>query len=93
MTYVLRERVNNRYYCKDHNKIIEFNDIQTAHNFLNAFSQYAMSMAMTLLMQTQDPGIIAEVQQVLQSTTIDEKPDSEFSEFINYDDILRSKGR
>lgn len=87
MTYVLRERVNNRYYCKDHNKIIEFNDAQTAHNFLAAFSQYAMAMAMNT-----DPFMIGEIQTVINSTTVDEKPASGICEYINYNDILRSKG-
>ena len=90
MSYVLRERVTDHYYCKDHNKIIEFDDIQTARNFLAAFGQYAMAMAMPMVLQ--DPGLIAEVQQVIQSTTIDEKPNSGVVEYINYNDILRSKG-
>jgi hypothetical protein len=90
MTYVLRERVNNRYYCKDHNKIIEFDDPQTAHNFLATFGQYAMMMAMSMIKQ--DPGIILEVQQILNATTIDEKPDCNTVEFITYNDILKSKG-
>lgn len=87
MTYVLRERVNNRYYCKDHDKIIEFSDIQTAHNFLAGFSQYAMTMAM----QT-NPFMIGEIQSLINSTTVDEKPNSGFCEYITYEDILKSKG-
>lgn len=90
MTYVLRERVNNRYYCKDHNKIIEFDDIRDAHNFLNAFGQYAMAMAMERVMND-GPGILAEVQQVLNATTIDEKPNCD-CKFINYKEILKEKG-
>ena len=86
MTYVLRERVNNRYYCKNHNKIIEFNNIQDAHNFLAAFGQYAMTMAMQYMMQ--DPSIIAEVQQVLNATTVDEKPECD-CEFINYENLTK----
>ena len=89
MSYVLRERVNNKYYCKDHNKIIEFNDIQDAHNFLAVFGQYAMTMAMQYMMS--DPGIISEVQQVLNATTVDEKPNCD-CEFITYEDILKNKG-
>lgn len=91
MSYVLRERVNNRYYCKDHNKIIEFDDIRDAHNFLNAFGQYAMTMGMEQAMHY-DLSFFAEIQQVLNSTTIDEKPDSYIGEFINYKDILKEKG-
>ena len=90
MTYVLRERVNNQYYCKDHNKIIEFNNIREAHDFLNAFGQYAMSKAMEIAMRG-NPGIIADVQQLLQSTTVDEKPNCN-CEFISYNEILKQKG-
>ena len=91
MTYVLRERVNNRYYCKDHNKIIEFEDIRDAHDFLNGFGQYAMTRAMEKAIEG-NPGIVMEVQQLLQSTTIDEKPDSGKCEFISYNEILKQKG-
>lgn len=87
MTYVLRERVNNRYYCKDHNKIIEFDTIDEARNFLAQFSQVAMTMAMSQIMMG-NSGLINEVQQVCQSTTIDEKPNCN-CEFINYKDIVR----
>ena len=85
MTYVLRERVNNRYYCKDHNKIIEFDTIDEARYFLNGFFEYAMARAMNMI-QDEGPGIIGEVQQVIQSTTIDEKPICECG-FINFKDI------
>ena len=88
MTYVLRERVNNRYYCKDHNKIIEFdtNTIDEARNFLNQFTNIAMTLAMEQVM-TGNPGLINEVQQVCQSTTIDERPVCS-CEFVNYKDIV-----
>lgn len=85
MTYVLRERVYNRYYCKDHNKIIEFDAIDEARDFLNQFTNIAITMAMGQAMMG-DPGLINEVQQVCQSTTIDEKPICN-CEFINYKNI------
>lgn len=87
MTYVLRERVYNRYYCKDHNKIIEFDTIDEARNFLGQFEQYAIAMAMSQMMMG-NSGLISEVQQVCQSTTIDEKPNCN-CEFINFKDIKR----
>lgn len=84
MSYVLREQVNDRYYCKDHNKIIEFDTIDEARNFLNRFSQIALAMGMqTMLTGGTDLG---EIQQVCQSTIIEEKPNCE-CEFINYKDI------
>lgn len=87
MTYVLRERTQNRYYCKDHNKIIEFDTIDEARNFLSQFEQIAMAMAMGQMMRG-DAGLISEVQQVCQSTTIDEKPNCN-CKFINFKDIKR----
>lgn len=87
MSYVLRERVYNRYYCKDHNKIIEFDTIDEARNFLSQFEQVAMAMAMGQMMMG-NSGLISEVQQVCQSTTIDEKPNCN-CEFINFKDIKR----
>ena len=86
MTYVLRERVNNRYYCKDHNKIIEFDTLDEARNFLTQFEQIAMAIAMGQMMM--NPGILQEVQQVCQSTTIDEKPICN-CEFVNYKNLKR----
>lgn len=85
MTYVLRERVNNQYYCKDHNKIIEFDTIDEARNFLNQFTNIAVTIAMGQVMMG-NPGLINEVQQVCQSTTIDEKPECN-CEFINFKNI------
>ena len=82
MTYVLRERVNNRYYCKDHNKIIEFDTIDEAREFLNGFFNYSMAEGMNYAMHG-NPAIIGEIQQVIQSTTIDEKPECN-CEFINF---------
>lgn len=86
MTYVLRERVNNRYYCKDHNKIIEFDTLDEARNFLTQFEQIAMAIAMGQMMM--NPGVLQEVQQVCQSTTIDEKPICN-CEFVNYKTLKR----
>ncbi len=86
MSYVLRERVNNRYYCKDHNKIIEFDTLDEARNFLTQFEQVAMAIAMGQIMM--NPGILQEVQQVCQSTTIDEKPTCN-CEFVNYKILKR----
>ena len=87
MAYVLRERVYNRYYCKDHNKIIEFDTIDEARNFLGQFEQIAIAMAMSQVMMG-NSGLISEVQQVCQSTTIDEKPNCN-CEFVNFKDIKR----
>ena len=87
MTYVLRERTQNRYYCKDHNKIIEFDTIEEARDFLSQFEQVALAKAMGLAVMG-NPQLINEVQQVCQSTTIDEKPICE-AEFINYNDIRK----
>ena len=86
MTYVLRERVKNRYYCKDHNKIIEFDTLDEARNFLTQFEQIAMTIAMGQIMM--NPGILQEVQQVCQSTTIDKKPPCN-CEFVNYKTLKR----
>ena len=84
MTYILREQVKNRYYCKDHNKIIEFDTIDEARDFLNHFSQIALAMGMqTMLTGGADLG---EIQQVCQSTIIEEKPKCN-CEFINFKDI------
>ena len=85
MTYVLREQVYNRYYCKDHNKIIEFDTIEEARNFLNQFTNIAMAMAMGQVMAG-NPGLINEVQQVCQSTIVEEKPKCDCN-FINFKDI------
>jgi hypothetical protein len=85
MTYVLREGIYNRYYCKDHNKIIEFDTIEEAHNFLNHFAQVASALAMSQIMT--NPGIMNEVQQAIQSTKIDEKPKTGTCEYINYKEI------
>ena len=89
MTYVLREQVNNRYYCKDHNKIIEFDTIDEARLFLNNFANFAMAMGMSTIMQ--NPGVMNDIQQVCQSTTIDEKPACD-CEFVNYKKIKEEKG-
>jgi hypothetical protein len=87
MTYVLRERIQNRYYCKDHNKIIEFDTINEARNFLSQFEQYAMAMAISQMMTRNHSFLINDVQQVCQSTTIDEKPENCTCVFINYKNI------
>jgi len=86
MTYVLRERTQNRYYCKDHNKIIEFDTIDEARNFLSQFEQVAMTLAIRQIMI--NPSFLQEVQQVCQSTTIDDKPECQCV-FINYKDIVK----
>lgn len=88
MTYVLRENIYNRYYCKDHNKIIEFDTINEAQNFLNQFANVAMAMGMQYTMSG-NPMIINEIQQVVQSTKIEERPTNCTCEFINYKDIRR----
>lgn len=90
MGYVLREQINNQYYCKDHNKIIVFPNEQIAADFVNAFAQYAMTQAMQFMME--DPGLIMEVQQTLQSTKIEEQPKGDNITFITYEEILREKG-
>ena len=86
MTYVLREQVKNRYYCKDHDKIIEFNNINEARNFLAQFSQIAILMGMKNL---SDPEVsdLSEIQAVCQSTIVEEKPNNCECEFINFNDI------
>ena len=86
MTYVLREQVKNRYYCKDHNKIIEFDTIDQARNFLAQFSQVTILMGMRAM---NDPEIsdLGEINAVCQSTIVEEKPDNCECEFINFNDI------
>lgn len=91
MEYVLRETINNQYYCKDHTKIIVFDSQEKANLFLNAFAQYAMTNAMTTMM-SEDPINIMEVQQVLHSTIIEEKPSDETINFISFEDIMKEKG-
>ena len=85
MSYVLREQVYNRYYYKDHNKIIEFDTIEEARNFLNQFSQVALFMGVQAL---SNPEIadLGEIQQVCQSTIVEEKPKCDCN-FINFKDI------
>ena len=90
MGYVLREQLNNQYYCKNHNKIIVFPNEQIAADFVNAFAQYAMAQAMQFMME--DPRLIIEVQQTLQSTKIEGQPKENNLEFITYEEILREKG-
>lgn len=90
MEYVLREQINNQYYCKDHTKIITFPNEQLASQFVNSFAQYAMTMGMQQIMN--NPGLIMEVQQTLSSTTIEEKPKDETLSFITIEDILKEKG-
>lgn len=86
MTYVLREQVNNRYYCKDHNKIIEFDTIDEARNFLAQFSQIAILMGMKNL-GNPEVSDLSEIQAVCQSTIIEEKPINCECKFINFNDI------
>lgn len=90
MEYVLREQINNQYYCKDHTKIITFPNEQLASQFVNSFGNYAMTMALSQMMD--NPGLIMEVQQALSATTIEEKPKDETLSFITIEDILREKG-
>lgn len=90
MGYVLREQINNQYYCKDHNKIIVFPNEQLAAQFIQSFANYAMTNAMQYMME--NPGMIMEVQQVLNATTIEEKPKDNSLNFISIEDILREKG-
>jgi hypothetical protein len=88
MSYVLRERVKNRYYCKDHDTVIEFDTIEEARDFLANFSNYAImhGMGMSMMGGFADMG---SVQQVVQSTTIDEKPECETMKFINWKDVKK----
>jgi hypothetical protein len=88
--YVLRETLSNQYYCKDHNKIIVFPNQQLASQFLNTFANYAMTMAMQNMIS--NPGAIIEIQQILSSTIIEEKPKDDSLNFVTIEDILREKG-
>lgn len=90
MEFVLREQINNQYYCKDHTKIITFPNEQMASQFVNSFANYAMAMGMARMMS--NPGLLMEVQQVIHSTTIEEKPKDYKGEYITIEEILREKG-
>jgi hypothetical protein len=84
MTYVLREQVQNRYYHKDE-KIIDFDTINEARNFLNQFNQFALAMGMQAILRG---GIdLGEITQVCQSTIVEDKPLNCECGFINYNDI------
>lgn len=82
MSYVLREQIENRYYCKEGTKIIEFNKIENAYNFLNSFGAYCMMRAMN-----EDIGLLGIIQQVLNATIVEEKPENCECEFINYENL------
>ena len=90
MEFVLREQINNQYYCKDHSKIIVFPNEQIASQFLEVFANYAMANAMQNMMS--NPSLIMEVQQKLASTTIEEKPQDNTLNYILLEDIMREKG-
>lgn len=87
MSYVLREQVKNRYYCKDHNKVIEFDTMDEARNFLNNFSNFAMTYGIGLSMRGGIAADLGEIQQVLQSTIIELKPNCNTMEYVNYKTI------
>ena len=89
MTYVLRERVKNRYYCKDHYNVIEFDTIDEAREFLNNFANFAMTYGIGMAMQGGIAADLGIIQQIIQSTTIDEKPNCNTIEFINWKEVQR----
>ena len=90
MEFVLRAQSNNQYYCKNHNKIIIFPNQEIASQFVQTFANYAMGQAMPMAFE--DPGLLIEVQQVIHSTTIEEKPEDYKGEYITIEEILREKG-
>jgi hypothetical protein len=90
MTYVIRDTFSNQYYCKDHNKIIVFPTPQLASQFLKAFADYAMTMGVQDMMS--NPRIIIEIQYILSSTIIEEKPEDNSLNFVTIEDILKEKG-
>lgn len=87
MTYVLREQVQNRYYHKD-GKIIGFDTINEAKNFINQFSQFALTVGMQGMLHGNAIDL-GEITQVCQSTIVEEKPQECTCGFINYKDINR----
>lgn len=86
MTYVLREQMQNRYYHKD-GKIIEFDTINEARNFINQFSQFALAMAMQAALHGDANLNLGEITQVCQSTIVEERPQECTCGFINFKDI------
>jgi hypothetical protein len=87
MTYVLREQVQNRYYHKD-GKIIEFDTKDEATTFLQNFARRANVLALASTVQG-NPVNIFDVQQVIQSTVVEEKLKECTCGFINFKDIDR----
>jgi hypothetical protein len=82
MSYVLREQIENRYYCKEGTKIIEFNKVEDAYNFLNSFGAYCTMRAMS-----EDISLLGIIHQVLNATIVEEKPENCECEFINYENL------
>jgi len=85
MSYVLIDGFK-RYY-HNQGRIITFEDMQEASNFLDAFAQYAMKRAVS-----ENVFLAGDVQQCIQSTTIIEKPNSGTCGYISYDDLRKEKG-
>jgi hypothetical protein len=82
MSYVLREQIENRYYYKEGTKIIEFNKVEDAYNFLNSFGAYSTMRAMS-----EDISLLGIIHQVLNATIVEEKPENCECEFINYENL------
>ena len=89
MSYVLREQAQNRYYCKDHYKVIEFDTMNEARDFLNNFANFAMAYGIGMAMRGGIASDISEIQQVIQSTIIEEKPNCNTMESINWKEVQK----
>lgn len=86
MNYVIRDVSENTYYHVD-GKIIYFEDMKEANDFLALFSQYAVERAMS-----ENPIKVIMVQQSLQNTVIEEKPNSGICGYISYTDLKKERG-
>lgn len=77
----------NRYMCKDHNKIILFDDFNKANAFAQAFFGYAMSEGFQEALAG-NPGFIMEIQNTLNSVEIKEFTETD-KETVNFNDLKR----
>lgn len=85
MYYIIK--LENKYFCKDHIKVILFNSVDEASNFLNMFHNYAMTRAMT-----EDPQILFNIIKIFSNAIIETANSSDFENYVLFSDIKKEKG-
>ena len=76
-----------KYMCKDHTKVIVFDNFNKADAFVQAFYGFAMSQGLGAAL-TGDPSLMMDIQTAMNSTEIKEFTEAG-KETINFDDLKR----